>query len=391
MRIAIDVSPLYETNLTGIGLAIVNLLHGLARIDAYNDYRLLYIGGLKSQAAERLKLVRKRLPAQSNFPFCHHRFPSRLNLNLVREYLLPVNCFTGDFDLLHVPYHFAPLVRGRRTIHTVYDLTPVINPAWHTPRNAAEFRRSLRLITRRTDRVLAISESTGRDLVRLFDFPADRVTVVHLGVDRERFFPLDEAQRPAARQKLADYGIKGEYLLYVGTIEPRKNLERLLLAFDRLRRLGHRECRLVIAGKRGWLCDGYDKTLAGLPAATREMIIQTEYFPTSDLAALYNLAALLVYPSLYEGFGLPVLEAMACGCPVVTSNVSSLPELAGGAGRLVDPLDVEAIAAAISAVLADPAERERMWREGLQQAARFSWEETARKTLDVYRSEAAKN
>ncbi len=390
MKVAIDVSPLYEANLTGIGLAIINLLDGLARLDSGNDYRLLYIGGLKSQAAERLELVKDRLPKQPNFAFRHHRFPSRLNLNLVREYLLPVNLFTGDFDLLHIPYHFAPLVRGRRTIHTVYDLTPVINPGWHTPRNAAEFRRSLRLITRRTDRVLAISESTGRDLVRLFDFPADRVTVIHLGVDRNRFFPLDEAGRAAARKRLAGCGIEGEYLLYVGTIEPRKNLARLLLAFDRVRRLGHREYRLVIAGRRGWLCEGFEKTLAGLPAAAREMIIRTEYFPKEGLTDLYNLATAFVYPSLYEGFGLPVLEAMACGCPVVTSNTSSLPELAGTAARLADPTEVESIAAAISDVLADPVERERMRREGFRQAERFSWEATARKTLAVYRDEAAR-
>ncbi|OPZ88406.1 MAG: D-inositol 3-phosphate glycosyltransferase [candidate division TA06 bacterium ADurb.Bin417] len=238
--------------------------------------------------------------------------------------------------------------------------------------------------------MLAISESTGRDLVRLFDFPADRVTVIHLGVDRNRFFPLDEAGRAAARKRLAGCGIEGEYLLYVGTIEPRKNLERLLLAFDRVRRLGHREYRLVIAGRRGWLCEGFEKTLAGLPAAAREMIIRTEYFPKEGLTDLYNLATAFVYPSLYEGFGLPVLEAMACGCPVVTSNTSSLPELAGTAARLADPTEVESIAAAISDVLADPVERERMRREGFRQAERFSWEATARKTLAVYRDEAAR-
>jgi len=264
---------------------------------------------------------------------------------------------------------------------SILDMTVYLTPERHSLLKRAYFRAMIPQMARRSEKVIAISESTKRDLVSLLGIREEKICVTHLGVDK-RFRPVtDEQELIRVRKK---YNLPAKYILYVGLIEPRKNLEALVDAYhaDSL----HDEYALVLAGNLGW---GYAPLLKKIANShLRNRIQMPGYVADADLPALYSSATVVVYPSLYEGFGLPVLEAMACGGAVITSNVSSLPEVAGDAAVLIDPNDAGELTVALQSVL-----RDRQLRESLSQRARlraqlFSWERTAAKTLDVYKKTA---
>ena len=213
------------------------------------------------------------------------------------------------------------------------------------------------------DAIIVDSQSTKSDILAFFSIPEDKIHVVHLASD----------MKPVNARLSPKYGIRGDYLLYVGTVEPRKNLLRLIEAFTQL----DQELKLVIVGVSGWDNRAVYKS-------KNPNIIFTGYVSEEDLPAFYCNAKLLIYPSLYEGFGLPILEAMNCGCPVITSNISSMPEVAGDAALLVDPYNVEEIKSAAQKLLSDGMLRKKMVARGFRQARRFSWEKTADETLQVY-------
>jgi len=229
----------------------------------------------------------------------------------------------------------------------------------------------------RSDRVIAVSESTKRDILKIVRTDEKKVCVIHHGVDAQ-FQPItDEEKLARIREK---YGLRRKFILFVGVIEPRKNLETLVDAYLADSLSG--EFDLVLAGNLGW---GYSTLMQKIANARAEDCIRMPgYIADGDLAALYSSATAFVYPSLYEGFGLPVLEAMACGIPVITSSFSSLPEIAGDAAILVDPHDRSALASALRKVLKDDRLRQDLSRRGRQQSQLFSWEQTARKTLKAY-------
>jgi len=277
---------------------------------------------------------------------------------------------------------------------TVHDLIFLLFPEYHLPLNRWFLNRFMPLFIRRADAIIAISQCTKDDLIRHYGVPSEKVTVIYEGVD-SRFHPVTDPD--VLGRVRARYGLPEHYILYVGTIEPRKNLTALLEAFVALRkqasnrqpatsnqRLEAGSWKLVIAGKRGWLYEGFFRRLREL--GLEGEVILLGFVPDEDLPALYSAAELFVFPSLYEGFGLPVLEAMACGTPVIASNASSLPEVVGEAGILIDPHDVGGLVKAMGRVLMDGGKRREMREKGLQQAARFSWERTAAMTLGVYRS-----
>jgi len=234
----------------------------------------------------------------------------------------------------------------------------------------------------RATRIITVSESTRQDLSELYDVEPGRISVIPLGVDRARFRPVDRDATDPVRSR---FGLDGPYLLYLGGIEPRKNLPNVLAAFARL----GPGLRLVIAGSGvEWNPEGavlLQEALDSLPPEARRRVVRTGYVSEGDKVALLSGAEALVYPSLYEGFGLPVLEAMACGTPVVTSDRSSLPEVAGGGALFVDPGDPGAIAAAVERVLSDGQLRKQLKETGMERAAGFTWEETARRTAEVLR------
>ena len=280
-------------------------------------------------------------------------------------------------QLFHATEHLLLPLRSIPTVLTVHDLIFRHLPTHHKPLNRWYLNRTLPLYCQRASHIIAVSEWTRRDLIAAYGLPSEKITVVHEAA-ASRFCPQPPQVVAAAR---ARYGLPDRYLLFVGTIEPRKNLERLLTAFEVVHAEGLSE-GLVIVGRRGWLYDDFFAALEQSPA--RDAVIIPGYVPDSDLPGVYSGAQALVLPSLYEGFGLPVLEAMACGTPVVCSNAASIPEIGGDAALYFDPVSMEAVVAAITRVLCDVSLQAEMKTRGLTQAACFSWERAAQETLAVY-------
>jgi len=282
-------------------------------------------------------------------------------------------------DLLHALAFVTPLLSPCPAVVTVYDLSFLLYPESFKRFKRFYLGTFTRLSARKARRIITISESTKRDVVRLLGVSPEKVEVVYCGID-DAFHPLAEDQAAALRSKR---GLPERFVLFVGTIEPRKNIGRLIEAYARLRSASSRGVKLVIGGAKGWL---YEDVFARVEELGLEgQVMFPGYIPASELPLWYNAAELFVYPSLYEGFGLPPLEAMACGTPVITANTSSLPEVVGEAGLTVDPLDVEGLAEAMRRVLGNEALQQEMRERGLQRAKGFSWMKTAQETMQVYK------
>jgi glycosyltransferase involved in cell wall biosynthesis len=403
MRIGIDITGLYIAR-AGIYTYSLNLLQQMLALESGHEFVLLdYMPArgrrtlpfdLPALVAGRAEVALIAGPYQrklSDWPrlnFFGGRFAAQcvdalleepwrwLGAGLTRAEL---NRHLARLDLLHLSdvAQFGPGRAG--LVSTVYDLSPLLFPRWHTPQNRAIFQRKIAHIRRHRPTIIAISEHTRRDLIEALAIPPAQIQVVPCAADA-RYRPLDDLSE--IRRVTGKYGLpKTGYLLYVGTLEPRKNLVRLLEAYA-LAQGGGDLPPLVVAGAKGWFYEEIFHTATWLKLEQR--VIFTGFVAEEDLPALYNGALLFVYPSLYEGFGLPVLEAMACGVPVITSNVSSLPEVAGEAGVLISPTDTEALAAAIRSLLDDSGRRAGLRAAGLARAASFSWERAARETLAVY-------
>jgi glycosyltransferase involved in cell wall biosynthesis len=292
-------------------------------------------------------------------------------------------------DTLFVPAHVLPLgtpLARTRAVVTIHDLGYLRFPEAHTRAQNLYLRLSTVWSARVARRVIAVSAATRDDLVRLARVPPEKITVVHHGLAR-RFTEGMTGDQAIAEGREADaralVGSDAPYFLYVGTVQPRKNLARLIEAFALLAPSGSGggDPLLVIAGKRGWLSEGIERRAAELGVA--EQVRFTGYVPNEALPGLMAGALAFVFPSLYEGFGLPVLEAMAAGAPVLTSNSSSLPEVAGDAALLVDPLDTAAIAEGLRRLAHDPDLRAELRLRGARRAAEFTWERCADETLRV--------
>ena len=288
------------------------------------------------------------------------------------------NRLVPGVELFHATEHLLLPLRGVPTVLTVHDLIFRRYPAHHKRLNRWYLNATMPLFCRRAGHIIAVSEQSKRDIVEAYSVAPEKITVIYEAAD-PRFCPQPANTAAAVRTR---YGLPDRYLLFVGTIEPRKNLARVLAVFERLHAKRLTDA-LVIVGKRGWLYDDFFARLEGSPA--KQAVIFPGFVPDTDLPAVYAAAQAFAFPSEFEGFGLPVLEAMACGTPVVCSNTSSLPEVAGDAALLVDPLEVDALTDALGRVLRDPALAADLRARGLAQAARFSWARAAEETLAVYR------
>jgi glycosyltransferase involved in cell wall biosynthesis len=289
----------------------------------------------------------------------------------------------SNLDVFHVSDVTQLAPKKSRLVATIYDLSPVIFPQFHTSENRNLFARKLEHVRQHADTLIAISENTKRDIVHYLGFPEDRIHVAYGGVD-ESFAPFPN---PRQLQVVLDkYGIREPgYILHVGTLEPRKNLVRLIEAYASVRlRCGDSTPPLVLVGHNGWDSDGIFAAVQRCNIAEHTQIIG--FVADTDLPTLYNGACIFAYPSLYEGFGIPVLEAMACGVPVLTSNVSSLPEIVGDAGVLVEAGDTQSIANGLQLLLEETEFRQDLGERGLQRAKQFSWRATALATLNAYRT-----
>lgn len=282
-----------------------------------------------------------------------------------------------EAELYHATEHLLMPLKRCPTVLTVHDLIYRLLPQHHKRLNYYFLNAAMPLFVKRATALITVSESSKRDLVKCYGVPTDKVHVIYEAAD-----PGLAAPSPAEIEGVrARYSLPERYMLHVGTLEPRKNLARLLQALELLRARGL-DVGLVIVGSKGWLYDDFFRALERSPA--REAVILPGYVPDADLPAVYGAATVAVLASVYEGFGLPVLEAMAAGTPVACSQTSSLPELGGEAARYFDPYNVEEMAEALAQILRDQDLRREMKRQGLAQAARFSWERAARETMALY-------
>ncbi len=371
--IGIDYTAAYEQG-AGIGRYVRELIGALAEIDSTTPYRLFVSGA-----------TRRSLPPAPGANFTWR--PTRITpLWFARLWHrarvpLPVEAFVGRVDLFHATdFTLPPTLPGTVTLLTVHDLSFVRAPETATPVLKAYLDRVVPRSVRRASHVLADSQATKDDLVALYGVAPEKVSVLLSGVSAH-FRPVqDPAVRAAVRER---YGIPAApYIFSVGTVQPRKNYARLMEA---LAALGPEagDIRLVIAGGRGWLDSPIYDAVRALGLEGR--VHFTGFVDDADLPALYSDALCLAYPSLYEGFGFPVLEAFACGTPVITSKLSSMPEVAGDAALLVDPYDVGALTAALKRLLSDPALRAELVRRGYRQAEQFTWARAASQLAGIYR------
>ena len=298
---------------------------------------------------------------------------------LWEQAIAPVECTRRRLDVFHSTAYALPFLLPTRSVVTIHDLSFLLMPQALKRWNASYLAAMTRRAARQADRVICVSESTRRDVVRLLGIPEAKTRVVYHGIEPE-FRPLSDAEVAAFRTR---HGLPEQFALYLGTLEPRKNLPNLLHAYARARREHGVSTPLVLGGGKGW---GYEVIFRlvedlGLGDAVRF----PGYLPLAELPLWYNAASLFAYPSRYEGFGMPALEAMASGTPVLTTDSSSLPEVVGDAALRVAPDDVAGMSEALGRALGDEALRRDLRERGLRQAARFTWESAARQTVDVYR------
>ncbi len=369
MRIGIDIGPAVRAR-TGVGHYCYYLLqHLLAQ--APGDVFAGFSSGLG-----------RPQPVNFGRPMAHRHLPvpTRALYGVWTALNAPkVDSLLGGVDVFHATNYYLPPVATARRVLTIYDLAFLAVPELASPRIVGPFSRSIQRFARQADAIVTCSEATKRDVVQRLGVAPEDVAVACGGVDGR--FTL--GPREAARARVAaSIGVERPYFLFVSTLEPRKNVPGLLRAFGAVaRRLPH---DLVLVGRPGWNLAATNRAFeeVGLPDRIRRIGYVAEH---SDLVDLYRGAEALVFPSFYEGFGLPVLEAMSCGCPVITADNSSLPEVGGDAALYCDASDTEALAEAMERVGSDGALRTRMAARGREQAARFSWEAAARTVLDVYR------
>lgn len=361
MRIGIDISQIVHQG-TGVSTYTQELVKALLSLDHQNDYVLF---GFSLRKISYLKAFANSLGPKSNFVSKFFPIPPTAAEKLLNHFPRPnIELFTGKLDVLHTSDWLEPRANCPK-VTVVHDLAMFKFPHVAHPKILATHKKKLELVKKESQKVIAVSESTKKDLVEMLNFDPAKITIIYEAADQ-----LQPESHP--EKTLQKYGVKGKYILALGTREPRKNLDRIIQAFTLLK---DKDLKLVIVGKFGW----------GEDVKPLDSVIITGYIPDEDLSAFYSGAQVFAYPSLYEGFGQPILEAMRCGVPVVSSTVSSLPEVAGEAAILVDPTSVQAIAGGIEEASRN---RSALIAKGKKQAEKFSWKKAAVETLEVYKKAA---
>lgn len=381
MRIGIDYTAAAWQG-AGIGRYTRELVHAIVAQGPQHRYTLFYAAGGLDRRSPYLAGLHELCRRHPYVRAVGIPLPPRRLTQLWHRLRvpLPIEIFTGPIDVLHAPDFVPPPTHAGRVLVTVHDLSFRVHPECAYPSVRRYLEAAVPRAVRRAHVVLADSRATRDDLVRLLAVPTDKITVVYPGV-AARFRPMDAAELVGARARL---GLPNDFLLFVGTLEPRKNLPRLVAAYAQLVATDARFATLplILGGRRGWM---YEPTLAAIAEhGMQERIRLIDFIADDDLPIVYNLSRAFIYPSIYEGFGLPVVEALACGVPVVTCDNSSLPEVAGAAALLVPANDTTALARAIAAAAWDPAVRARARQLGPVQAAAFSWASAAQDVRDLY-------
>jgi glycosyltransferase involved in cell wall biosynthesis len=365
MRIGVEASSYYK-NIAGTGVYIRSIIEILLR-KKENKEIILFSNGRQSG----LDLAKKRNMFKRLF-------------NALKDIIwvqigLPYNLIKNNIDILFCPAYIAPVLSPRPTVVTIHDASFLRYPNTCDKLFRLYLKILLPFIKRRVDVILTDSFFSKDEIIALLKVPPERVQVVYCGCSKNFIVINDMIAIDNIRTK---YNLPKNFILHVGTLEPRKNITALVLAFNLLKKKELIEHKLIICGSRGWYYDGIYNKVRELKL--EKEVVFTGYIPDDDLPFLYNMADVFVFPSLYEGFGLPVLEAMACGCSVVTSSVSSLPEVVGNAGILVDPLNIDEMAEGILRIINDKSLKEDLIRKGIERVKMFSWENTAKQILDIF-------
>jgi len=373
MKIIINTIPLLSP-LTGVGSYTYNIAKRLRILSNSHRYRyfygffsgdlIIYDGRKTLKNFNKIKYYTKKFPFVAKILRTFKRYLSKMSYE--------------EFDLYFEP-NFVPLdgINAKKVITTIHDFSFYKYPQWH-PRDRVEFfKENFWKCIYRSDMIITVSHYMKKEILELLNFEPEKIKVIYNGYDKgifKRYSP-SELNGFRNRFKLPQY-----FLLFVGALEPRKNLERLIKAYISLNKDVKKDLKLVLAGAPGWR----NKKIMALINVEKENIYYLGYVSNQELAFLYNLATLFVFPSLYEGFGLPPLEAMACGCPVVVSNVSALPEICGDAAYYINPYNIDSIVEGICKVLDDKDLRGELIKKGLERAKIFSWDKSARKHLEVF-------
>lgn len=386
MTIAIDGSRAFSQSKTGTENYSYQIIKNLAKVDTQSSYVVFIRPGVK---------IEDKWP--SNFEFKSISFK-----RLWTQVGLAKQTFKDKIDVLFIPAHTLPIIRrpGLKTVVTVHDLGSQYLPKTHQLKQRLYLSFMTKVQLKGTTHLIAVSQATKDDLVKKIGLDPKKITVIYEGYDENLFQPVKSDLLVSI---LKHYDLeKGRYFLFVGTVQPRKNLERLITAFSLQlsairqstkksddRRLTTDDLKLVIVGKKGWMVDEIYKLPAKLEI--ERLVKFLDYVPNKDLPALYNGAIALTFPSLFEGFGLPIIEAQACGCPVLTSNVSSMPEVVGHSGAIfVDPYDIDDIVLGMRRIK-NKELRIKLQKAGFENIKRFSWEKAADQTLKVFEELRIKN
>jgi glycosyltransferase involved in cell wall biosynthesis len=368
MKIGIDISNTIGDK-TGIGYYSSHLVQALAEIDTKNTY-ILYPFFYFIKYSHYKTAVR---PIQKNFSIKYEKIP-RIIVDRLWQSPIPKKWVLGKVDVLHSTTYCSPIDHYGKLIVTVYDLSFLTYPHFHTEVNRTHCMQETKKATESAEHIIAISEHGKSELLHFFDIDPDRITVTPLAA-HERFKPDKRST-----YILKKYQIPEHYILSIGTLEPRKNLKTLIIAYLKLSPSLRKRHKLIITGKKGWLQSDIEDLINNNPSDIRFL----GYVPEEELPSLYSGAMFFVYPSYYEGFGLPIVEAMACGTPVITSNVSSMPEIAGESAIFFNPCSQQELYNAMMLLLQDEGLRIKLSRKGLLQSRKFSWKDTAGKTIKVY-------
>ena len=397
MRIGIDIRTLMDAQYSGVSEYTLNLVKEILKLDKKNEYKLFYNSGkdmsgcIPDFTASNAEIISARYPNKI-FNFLMQKILHWPKIDRLLGVDPASNLRSSGVNLFFMPnIGFASLSSGCKKIITVHDLSflrykeffSLKQRIWHRIINAKKFLN-------KADIIVAVSENTKKDIVELCDVNPEQVKVIYSGIGDQYSKIKNIDMQNFAFQDLAlikkKYNLPDKYILYLGTLEPRKNVEGIIRAFNELRMKNKElaEIKLVIAGGNGWksknIFNVWEKS------KYKDDIKFLGYVNSNDKAYLYNLASVFVYPSFYEGFGFPPLEAMACGTPVITSFTSSIPEVVGEAAIMVDPYNITGIANAMEQVLTNQELQNDLIKKGLEQARRFSWEKTAKEYLEVFGS-----
>lgn len=362
IHVGMDLRILNNAFKTGIGRYSYNLFNQLLN---YSDEKYYLVGDINEKKFSKANRIDIDLPNSNN--------------DLANK-ILSLMGYVYELDVLHSPYFPIPKRRTFKGILTIHDLIPLRKPEWFANRNVYNFFNiQIRDSVKYVDHIIADSQATKNDIIDLFAVDENKISVVYLGIDQSF---IDILPNQEDKSILKKYNIDLNYILSVCTVEPRKNIYRTLKAYEIFRKRYKEKIKLVLVGKLGWK---YESLLQAIKESKfSDDIIITGYVLDEDLPILYRNAEVFMYPSLYEGFGLPVLESMTCETPVITSNISSLSEVGGDSVMYCDPYDIESIVCAIEEVLTKPSLQKELREKGKNRSQLFSWKKAAEQTRQIY-------